>query len=57
MTVKLLAGNDVLLEQNAPWAGIHRVEGYTPEEPPKYVRDDEGAAGARRHQQDRSPRS
>jgi L-serine dehydratase len=57
MTVKLLAGNQVLLEQEyySVGGGLHRVEGvYTPEEERAEVslRDDEGAPVARRDQQD-----
>ena len=57
MTVKLLAGNDVLLEQEyysvgggfIEWKGLHAAEEERAEVP---VRDDEGAARARRQQQD-----
>ena len=57
MTVKLLAGNEVLLEQEYLLGGrrIHRVERvYAPEEERAEipVRDDERAADPRRHQQD-----
>jgi hypothetical protein len=57
MTVKLLAGNDVLLEQEyySVGGGFIEWKGYTPpkKNPPKVpVRDDERAAGPRRQQQD-----
>ena len=57
MTCKLLAGKEVLLEQEyySVGGGFIEWKGYTPpkKNPPKYlVQDDEGTADPRRHQQD-----